>query len=86
MPERCEDLAADAEIRVAHMSAFNDIGQGQRDAAELVGSHGDIPEKRKPRVVSLVQNSTSNSSTSSGSVLAASIQSFMAGSAMIAAQ
>jgi len=39
MPQCREDLAADAEIRVPHMRAFDSLGQGQRDAAELVGSH-----------------------------------------------
>lgn len=37
-----EDVAADAEIRRAHMRACSDAGQGESDTAEVVSSHADL--------------------------------------------
>lgn len=39
--ERGEDAAVDAEVGLAHVGGFLDVGEGERDAAEVVEVHGE---------------------------------------------
>jgi len=41
--EGSEDLPEYAKIRMVHMSAFDGFGQGQGQAAKIVGGHSQSP-------------------------------------------